>query len=160
MDRLTYRDTDGAAMMAKRGGFKHGGVERLAAYEDTGYSPEEVKVMKWHIECLTSENARLAEKGLKLFAPDRYGELATAEAEGRLVVLEKHKIEEGRTVWALDLRRKIIYEGTVSYCDDFYSMHFDSPEWSFPFGNGHIGSYVFLSLEEAEAARDGGGRRE
>lgn len=111
---------------------------RLAAYEDTGCTPEEiVKMRQW----------------LEIFDTDRYGELATAEAEGRLVVLERHKIEEGRTVWALDRRRKIIYEGTVSYCDDFYSMHFDNPRWSFPFGNGHIGSYVFLSLEEAAAAQ-------
>ena len=96
----------------------------------------------------------------ELFDPDRYGELAAAEADGRLIVLDKHKIEEGSTVWALDRRHRIIFEGTVSYCSEFYSMHFDSPKWSFPFGNGHIGSYVFLSLDEAEAARDGGGRRE
>lgn len=118
---------------------------RLAAYEDTGFTPEEiVKMRQW----------------LEIFDTDRYGELVAAEEDGRLIVLEKHKIEEGRTVWALDLRRKIIYEGTVSYCDDFYSMHFDSPEWSFPFGNGHIGSYVFLSLEEAEAAQNGGSKHE
>ena len=36
MERLTYRDKDGFPMMKKRGGFKQGGVERLAAYEDTG----------------------------------------------------------------------------------------------------------------------------
>ena len=35
MERLTYRDKDGFPMMKKRGGFKQGGVERLAAYEDT-----------------------------------------------------------------------------------------------------------------------------
>ena len=33
MERLTYRDKDGFPMMKKRGGFKQGGVERLAAYE-------------------------------------------------------------------------------------------------------------------------------
>ena len=42
MERLTYRDKDGFPMMKKRGGFKQGGVERLAAYEDTGLTPEEV----------------------------------------------------------------------------------------------------------------------
>ena len=35
MERLTYRDKDGFPMMKKRGGFKQGGVERLAAYYAT-----------------------------------------------------------------------------------------------------------------------------
>ena len=42
MKRLTYRDKDGFPMMKKHGGFKQGGVERLAAYEDTGLTPQEV----------------------------------------------------------------------------------------------------------------------
>ena len=42
MERLTYRDKDGFPMMKKRGGFKQRGVERLAAYEDTGLEPEEI----------------------------------------------------------------------------------------------------------------------
>ena len=43
MDRLTYRDKDGMAMMKERGGWKSGGIERLAAYEDTGLEPEDIK---------------------------------------------------------------------------------------------------------------------
>ena len=74
-------------------------------------------------------------------------------------MLDEHKIEEGRTVWALDRRHGAIVEGSVSYCTGFYSMHFDSLEWSFPFGNGHIGSYVFLSPEDAAAVREGGSGR-
>ena len=42
MERLTYRDKDGFPMMKKRGGFKQGGVERLAAYEDTGLTPSDI----------------------------------------------------------------------------------------------------------------------
>ena len=152
MERLTYREADGAAMMAKRGGFKHGGVERLAAYEDTGYTPADFDRL-----CREMSDIRMA-VGAKTF--DRLREVLLADSQGRLIVLDKHKIEEGRTVWALDRRHRIIFEGTVSYCTEFYSMHFDSPKWSFPFGNGHIGSYVFLSLDEAEAAREGGCRRE
>ena len=43
MDRLTYRDKDGMAMMKERGGWKSGGIDRLAAYEDTGLDPEQIK---------------------------------------------------------------------------------------------------------------------
>ena len=43
MERLTYRDKDGMAMMKERGGWKSGGIDRLAAYEDTGLDPEEIK---------------------------------------------------------------------------------------------------------------------
>lgn len=53
MERLTYRDKDGFPMMKKRGGFKQGGVERLAAYEDTRLEPEEVSslVKDWSDLC-------------------------------------------------------------------------------------------------------------
>ena len=43
MERLTYRDKDGMAMMKERGGWKSGGIDRLADYEDTGLEPEEIK---------------------------------------------------------------------------------------------------------------------
>ena len=43
MDRLTYRDKDGMAMMKERGGWKSGGIERLAVYDDTGLEPYEIK---------------------------------------------------------------------------------------------------------------------
>ena len=34
MERLTYRDADGTAMMKKRGSWQGEGIARLAAYED------------------------------------------------------------------------------------------------------------------------------
>ena len=43
MDRLTYRDKDGMAMMKERDGWKSWGIDHLAAYEDTGLEPEEIK---------------------------------------------------------------------------------------------------------------------
>ena len=46
MERLTYRDKDGMAMMKERGGWKSGGIDRLAAYEDTGLEPEQVLELK------------------------------------------------------------------------------------------------------------------
>ena len=80
MERLTYRDKDGFPMMKKRGGFKQGGVERLAAYEDTGLEPREVSaiVKEWSDLCTV-----IGECG----GIDRLRELAEADRAGRLVVL-------------------------------------------------------------------------
>ena len=83
MERLTYRDKDGFPMMKKRGGFKQEGVERLAAYEDTGLTPE---------RC--AEFARADAEGRYIVMRDaeqegvaRLRELAEADKDGRLVVL-------------------------------------------------------------------------
>lgn len=83
MERLTYRDKDGFPMMKKRGGFKQGGVERLAAYEDTGLTPE---------RC--AEFARADAEGRYIVMRDAeqegdalLRELAEADKAGRLVVL-------------------------------------------------------------------------
>ena len=80
MERLTYRDKDGFPMMKKRGGFKQRGVERLAAYEDTGLEPREVSaiVKEWSDLCTV-----IGECG----GIDRLRELAEADKDGRLVVL-------------------------------------------------------------------------
>ena len=83
MERLTYRDKDGFPMMKKRGGFKQEGVERLAAYEDTGLTPE---------RC--AEFARADAEGRYIVMRDaeqegvaRLRELSEADKDGRLVVL-------------------------------------------------------------------------
>lgn len=92
MERLTYRDKDGFPMMKKRNGFKQGGVERLAAYEDTGLTPE---------RC--AEFARADAEGRYIVMRDaeqagvaRLRELAEADKDGRLVVLP---CEVGGTLW-------------------------------------------------------------
>ena len=71
MERLTYRDKDGFPMMKKRGGFKQGGVERLAAYEDTERTPEEITAMQHTLD----EYHKVADPLLR------------AQTDGRLVVL-------------------------------------------------------------------------
>ena len=79
MERLTYRDKDGFPIMKKRGGFKQGGVERLAAYEDIGLTPEEIDMDHEAAEqlCQLCQGCDL----------DRLEELAEADKDGRLVVL-------------------------------------------------------------------------
>ena len=87
MERLTYRDKDGFPMMKKRGGFKQGGVERLAAYEDTHMMPADVMSMRMDMAIIT---ALLHDCDV-----DRMRELAEADKEGRLFLLP---LEPGRSM--------------------------------------------------------------
>ena len=87
MERLTYRDKDGFPMMKKRGGFKQGGVERLAAYEDTRLEPEEIDM-----DHEAAEQLRHLCRGYDL---GRLEELAEADKEGRLFLLP---LEPGRSM--------------------------------------------------------------
>ena len=92
MERLTYRDKDGFPMMKKRGGFKRGGVERLAAYEDTGLTPENVEALK--LSAMGKAIAEITEfDGLPI---DRLRELAESDKDGRVVVLP---CKVGDTLW-------------------------------------------------------------
>ena len=88
MKRLTYRDKDGFPMMKKRGGFKQGGVDRLAAYEDTRPMPEEVStlVKDWSALCtIVGECGGIS----------RVRELDEADKEGRLFLLP---LDPGRSI--------------------------------------------------------------
>ena len=73
MERLTYRDKDGMAMMKERGGWKSGGIDRLAAYEDTGLEPEEIYEVRFLIAA-QRDPQKLA----------RLRELVLADQDGRL----------------------------------------------------------------------------
>lgn len=92
MERLTYRDKDGFPMMKKRGGFKQGGVEHLAAYEDTGRTPEEVTALGKLFDYALEESKTLTEQ---LALLNRIRELAEADRDGRLAVLP---FTSGRTL--------------------------------------------------------------
>lgn len=125
MKRLTYRDKDGFPMMKKRGGFKQEGVERLAAYEDTGLTPQ---------AC-----AEAREAGKVLSSCDisfgRLAELLTADSAGRLVVLP---CKVGDTVYIL--RRTFDGADVVGETELWWT---DIPQ---------LGKTVFLTREEAEKA--------
>lgn len=73
--------------MKKRGGFKQGGVERLAAYEDTRLEPEEIDM-----DHEAAEQLRHLCRNCDL---DRLEELAEADKEGRLFLLP---LEPGRSM--------------------------------------------------------------
>ena len=161
-ERMTKRDTDGQAMMdcekckADWTG-KHGKpmadctalycrnrlLDRLAAYEDTGLTPEEVKAP------FTEDTIiNLAAQALGV-EPSRLRELAEADKDGRCVVLP---CKVGDTVW------RIIRDGEPHITrDEVRDMYFaDDMTPCVELVGGRVtftekfGKTVFLSREEAE----------
>lgn len=133
MERLTYRDKDGFPMMKKRGGFKQGGVERLAAYEDTGMTPEEFAAYWVFIQDLIGD-----QKASETLSHLRH--LAQADKAGRLVVLPckvgtaTYYIHYPIAVYP-DESEPEIKRGIFTLCD-----------------LDRVGHSVFLTREEAEKA--------
>lgn len=152
MERLTYRDKDGFPMMKKRGGFKQGGVERLAAYEDTGLEPREVSaiVKDWSDLCTI-----VGECG----GVDRLRELAEADKDGRMVVLPVkpvltpiissmlYIIDDG------DIYEDALYEADVGMSESGKTnVVFTTLSDLMIFEQAEIGKTVFLTREAAEEA--------
>ena len=141
MKRLTCRDKDGFPMMKKRGGFKQGGVERLAAYEDTGLTPEEIDM-----DHEAAETLRQLCRDCDL---DRLAELAEADRAGRLVVLP---CEVGDKLYR-------VFDGNISEHEVQNMKYFarqrrlgiDMTPF-FPDAGRFIGKTVFLTREEADKA--------
>lgn len=159
MERMTYRDKDGFPMMKKRGGFKQGGVERLAAYEDTGLTPEKV-LPKDKADEIALKLMRLADLE-SLCNYTRLRELAEADKDGRLVVLP---CKVGDTVWVArnpwtgKLLKKPLdayVNGMKMYSHGLYvNLLFDTRKinGTRDYEINHIGKTVFLTREEAEKA--------
>ena len=193
MERLTKRDTDGQAMMdcekckADWTG-KHGKPmddctalycrnrlkDRLAAYEDTGRTPEEVTALGSLFDYALEEAKTLTEQ---LALLNCLRELAEADKDGRLVVLP---CKVGDTVWAASgkiIKCEIdeIYlcdsgeiEFLVSFnCDGADCKRCPFNNWTqdcsgecycdCEYGNGSfkdsdIGKTIFLTREAAEKA--------
>ena len=157
MERLTYRDKDGFPMMKKRGGFKQGGVERLAAYEDTGLTPEEV-LPKDKADEIALKLMRLADLE-SLCNYTRQRELAEADKDGRLVVLPVkpvltpilssmlYIIEDG------DIYEDALYEAIVGMSENGeMNVVYTTLSDQITFEQADIGKTVFLTREEAEKA--------
>lgn len=160
MERLTCRDKDGFPMMKKRGGFKQSGVERLASYEDTGRTPEEVTALGNLFNYALEESKTLTEQ---LALLNRLRKLAEADKDGRLVV---PPCKAGDTVYEVT-SRKTISEYRVKairvelFCTfiewDIVAGFVDKSIFGVPVDE--IGKTVFLTHEEAkkalEAKKDG-----
>ena len=125
--------------------FKTAVCERLAAYEDTGLTPEEIKAP------FTEDTMiNLAAQALGV-EPSRLRELAEADKDGRCVVLP---CKVGDTVW------RIIRDGEPHITrDEVRDMYFaDDMTLCVELVGGRVtftekfGKTVFLSREEAEKA--------
>lgn len=90
MDRLTYWCDDGQGggewsvnVNCREESGPH--IDRLAAYEDTGLEPEEIKSLQaeWGVNLKALESYR------RLGSFDRLSKLSEADKEGRIVVLPK-----------------------------------------------------------------------
>ena len=146
MDRLTYRDKDGMAMMKERGGWKSGGIDRLAAYEDTGLEPEDLKKAFNETAIL-----KLAAQTLNTM-PDHLRDIIKAEQDGRLVVMP---CKVGDSIYIPDLEKKIPVKVRVQGISISVSgrtiLHFGGYPAESAWGDG-CGKDWFLTREEAEAA--------
>lgn len=148
MERYTY--FDGGKWRIKIGDTEYSGdwVDRLAAYEETGPEPEDMKRA-------FNEDAILKLAGQVLgVSSDRLRELAQAKKEGRLVVLP---CSIGDPVFMGTGRYKITgYEEDV--CDGFYIgrdgvLQVKAQNYNGNHGTyGVIGQTAELTREAAEAA--------
>ena len=147
MDRLTYRDKDGMAMMKERGGWKSGGIDRLAAYEDTGLEPEDLKKAFNETAIL-----KLAAQVLRT-TPDHLRDLLQAEQDGRLVVLDEPMRP---LVWGDKEHDTILCPrclcdlmGGFEYAPSCETVMFQCPHCGQPINSGKA---IDMEQSEAEAA--------
>lgn len=121
-------------------------IERLAAYEDTGLTPEEIKAP------FTEDTAiNLAAQALGV-EPDRLRELAEADKDGRCVVLPcrvgdiVYGFHGEKTI--LPMVAKWIETNTDGWC---IAVQYTPMAPRF-YGFSDFGKTVFLTREEAERA--------
>lgn len=127
-------------------------VERLAAYEDTGLTPESVEALK--LSMMGKAISEITEfEGLPI---DRLREMAEADKDGRLVVLP---CKVGDRLYEVTGRKTIsVYEVRAIRVELFgLFIEWDIVEgfvWQSLSGinAGEIGKTVFLTREEAEKA--------
>ena len=162
MERYTY--FDGGKWRMRVGDTEYSGKEtvRLAAYEDTGLKPEDMKRA-------FNEDAVLKLAGQALgMSPDRLRELAYAEKDGRLVVLPcKDWFEivfgEQELFWGIDTDyietpiREISVDNAerFTWYDGWKTLVLrgnDENGLDWEFSPEDIGKTVFLTREAAEAA--------
>ena len=146
MERCTIRLKTGEARCSQLDG--NVVVERLAAYEDTGLTPEKIKAPFTENTMINLEAQALGVE------PSRLRELAEADKDGRCVVLP---CKVGDTVW------RIIRDGEPHITrDEVRDMYFaDDMTPCVELVGGRVtftekfGKTVFLSRAEAEKALRG-----
>lgn len=125
-------------------------VERLAAYEETGLTPEQCESAKNIIDCAFSADTSKAERIRALLKADRDGRLVvlpvrpvlTQSIKSMLYIIEEGEIVEDSLCEAL------VGMGSNGEINIFYTTLSDQ----ISFEQADIGKTVFLTREEAEKA--------
>ena len=141
MNRMTEWRGEHAAVVNHHANY----IDRLAAYEDTGIDPDELRII--------GDIKRFKDEIIFGSKADRLKELSDADKDGRLVVLP---CKVGDHVW-VDGRDALVTE-FFGYRSERYfhavilgrNKHIDIPFHE-------IGKTVFLTRDEADAAMAGGG---
>lgn len=169
MERTTLRGPDGTAYI-KSSVTRREAAHRLAAYEDTGLEPEEVKQIKKaaahmmfedvaHFVRYALSNFDELQKHKELGDYNRLRELAQADREERCVVLPV-KLHDKRYYVDKEQVRETEVESIHNWTSgrwklsthtDRYFIHWIGYEVDFD----GIGKTVFLTREEAEVALEG-----
>lgn len=143
MERLTY--FDGGKWRLKIGDTEYSGeaVDRLAAYEETGLEPEQIRTV-------LDDTAREFAEYDAMAPKDRLRELAQADREGRCVVLP---VKPDQTIYQWRIGDDC---PSVSRLDGV-QINADG-EITYPIWNGYLipedfGKTVFLTREEAALRR-------
>lgn len=155
MERLTFLNGDEVPCVSddkcydeQSGHYCGPAIDRLAAYEDTGLTPEQVSAAKTIIGAiLTGDTGKVK----------RIRELAEADKEGRVVVLP---CKIGNVLFRPLSWRNIIEKCTVSLltqkADKSWKIRLTSENFrtTFEITINDIGKTVFLTSEEAENAME------
>lgn len=117
--------------------------ERLAAYEDTGLTPEEIKAP------FTEDTMiNLAAQALGV-EPSRLRELAEADKDGRVIVLPAKIGDTLYAVTRFGIEKRVVKEIAAPF---FYNTYESSDRAALPTAIRNFGKTVFLTREEAEKA--------
>ena len=146
---LRKDECDGQCTICWRAG---DAVDRPAAYEDTGFSPEEIK------SAFTQDALiKLAAQALGT-TPERLRELAAADKEGRVVILP---CKRGGKIYAPRKRGIDTYE-VIAIAEDEKGVQLlgkckcSEESWVTDVFNAcDFGKNVFLTREDAERAMEG-----
>lgn len=148
MDRLTIRNGDGSVSQPTDLRWTEA-LNKLAAYEDTGLSPEEVEVL-FH----RSKRDNVVIPDITLFGKplEHWDKLNKAEAEGRLVELP---CKVGDELWFEkngQIQCETVDRITADQTDEDDDRYISIYTMSVSVLSEDIGRLIFLTREEAEKA--------
>ena len=108
------------------------GSEENWKQNSTGFDVE-------NLECIELDGVQI---GMTLLQ-----RIASARKDGRLVILQEHKIADGADAWTISDGK--IIRGEVHHLANPYRMYFHTNDLGFPFNNESIGIDVFVSEADA-----------